>query len=145
MPPERLADYLRGLDELMGRHGLSGASYGHFGEGCMHMRIDFDLLSRSGLAAYRTFVEQATDLVVSLGGSVSGEHGDGRARSELLGRMYGADGLRLFAEMKDIWDPGRVMNPGIIVDPPPFDAAIRHDGRCQGSQAADAVRLSRRQ
>jgi Fe-S oxidoreductase len=128
VPPVRLSDYLRGLDELMGRRGLSGASYGHFGEGCMHMRIDFDLLSRPGLAAYREFVEQATDLVVSLGGSVSGEHGDGRARSELLGRMYGDDGLRLLAEMKAIWDPRRVMNPGIIVDPPAFDAGIRHDG-----------------
>jgi FAD/FMN-containing dehydrogenase/Fe-S oxidoreductase len=128
VPPERLADYLRGLDELMGRHGLSGASYGHFGEGCMHMRIDFDLLSSAGLAVYRTFVEQATDLVVSLGGSVSGEHGDGRARSELLGRMYGADGLALLSEMKDIWDPARVMNPGVIVDPPAFDTAIRHTG-----------------
>jgi FAD/FMN-containing dehydrogenase/Fe-S oxidoreductase len=128
VPPERLADYLRGLDELMGRHGLSGASYGHFGEGCMHMRIDFDLLSSSGLAVYREFVERATELVVSLGGSVSGEHGDGRARSELLGRMYGADGLVLLTEMKDIWDPGRVMNPGVIVDPPAFDTAIRHLG-----------------
>ncbi len=88
----------------------------------MHMRIDFDLLSRAGLAVYRTFVEEATDLVVSLGGSVSGEHGDGRARSELLGRMYGADGLRLLTEMKDIWDPGRVMNPGVIVDPPALDS-----------------------
>ena len=84
VPPERLADYLRGLDELMARYGLSGASYGHFGEGCMHMRIDFDLLSAHGVAAYRSFVEEATDLVVALGGSVSGEHGDGRARSELL-------------------------------------------------------------
>ncbi|MFG1930217.1 FAD-binding and (Fe-S)-binding domain-containing protein [Mycobacterium sp. NPDC048908] len=128
VPPELLADYLRGLDDLMGRHGLAGAYYGHFGEGCMHMRIDFDLLSSTGLTVYRTFVEQATDLVVSLGGSVSGEHGDGRARSELLGRMYGTDGLALLAEMKGIWDPGRVMNPGIIVDPPPFDAAIRHQG-----------------
>jgi FAD/FMN-containing dehydrogenase/Fe-S oxidoreductase len=128
VPPSRLSDYLRGLDELLGRFGFSGASYGHFGEGCMHMRIDFDLLSRPGLATYREFVEQATDLVVSLGGSVSGEHGDGRARSELLGRMYGDDGLRLLAEMKDIWDPGRVMNPGVIVDPPPLDVGIRHDG-----------------
>jgi FAD/FMN-containing dehydrogenase/Fe-S oxidoreductase len=128
VPPERLSDYLRGLDELLRRHGFSGASYGHFGEGCMHMRIDFDLLSRTGLATYREFVEQATDLVVSLGGSVSGEHGDGRARSELLGRMYGADGLRLLTEMKDIWDPGRVMNPGVIVDPPALDTGIRHDG-----------------
>ncbi len=70
-----------------------------------------------GIAIYREFVEHATDFVVSLGGSVSGEHGDGRVRSELLGRMYGDDGLRLLAEMKDIWDPGRVMNPGVIVDP----------------------------
>ena len=128
VPPARLSDYLRGLDDLLGRYGFSGASYGHFGEGCMHMRIDFDLLSRTGLATYREFVEHATDLVVSLGGSVSGEHGDGRVRSELLGRMYGDDGLRLLAEMKDIWDPGRVMNPGVIVDPPALDAGIRHDG-----------------
>jgi len=128
VPPTRLSDYLRGLDDLLGRYGFSGAKYGHFGEGCMHMRIDFDPLSRPGLATYREFVEQATDLVVSLGGSVSGEHGDGRARSELLGRMYGADGLRLLTEMKDVWDPGRVMNPGVIVDPPAFDAGIRHDG-----------------
>jgi len=128
VPPERLGDYLRGLDDLLGRHGLSGAYYGHFGEGCMHMRIDFDLLSARGLAAFRSFVEQATDLVVALGGSVSGEHGDGRARSELLGRMYGADGLRLLTEMKNIWDPGRVLNRGVIVDPPAFDISIRHAG-----------------
>jgi FAD/FMN-containing dehydrogenase/Fe-S oxidoreductase len=128
VPPQRLGDYLRALDELMGRYGFSGASYGHFGEGCMHMRIDFDLLSRAGLVTYREFVEAATDLVVSLGGSVSGEHGDGRARSELLGRMYGADGLALLSAMKDIWDPRRVMNPGVIVDPPAVNAGIRHDG-----------------
>ncbi|GAA1133770.1 FAD-binding and (Fe-S)-binding domain-containing protein [Kribbella jejuensis] len=128
VPPERLGAYLRGLDELLGRHGLSGASYGHFGEGCMHLRIDFDLLSSRGIATYREFVEQAADLVVGLGGSVSGEHGDGRARSELLAKMYGADGVALFAELKRIWDPATVMNPGMIVDPPPLDAAIRHDG-----------------
>jgi Fe-S oxidoreductase/FAD/FMN-containing dehydrogenase len=128
VPPERLGAYLRGLDELLSRHGLSGASYGHFGEGCMHMRIDFDLLSQRGLTTYREFVEQATDLVVDLGGSVSGEHGDGRARSELLARMYGADGVRLFGELKRIWDPAGVMNPGMIVDPPRLDADIRHQG-----------------
>jgi len=125
VPPERLADYLRGLDELMARHGYSGASYGHFGEGCMHMRIDFDLLSERGVASYRTFVEQATDLVVDLGGSVSGEHGDGRVRGELLARMYGADTVPLFAAVKRIWDPAGVMNPGVIVDPPPLDAGLR--------------------
>ena len=131
VPPHRLADYLRGLDALMGRYGLAGASYGHFGEGCMHMRIDFDLLSDDGIRAYRAFVEEATDLVVSLGGSVSGEHGDGRARSEMLGRMYGADGLALMAGMKDIWDPRRVLNPGVVVDPPPLDADIRHQAPLQ--------------
>ena len=128
VPPERLADYLRGLDELMARYGLHGASYGHFGEGCMHMRIDFDLLTERGVAAYRAFVEEATDLVVSLGGSVSGEHGDGRARSELLGRMYGRDGVALLDEMKRLWDPQAVMNPGVVVNPLPLDAAIRHLG-----------------
>ncbi|TCN42856.1 FAD/FMN-containing dehydrogenase [Kribbella orskensis] len=134
VPPERLGAYLRGLDELLARHGLSGASYGHFGEGCMHMRIDFDLFSARGLATYRAFVEQATDLVVELGGSVSGEHGDGRARSELLARMYGADGVRLFREVKEIWDPAGVMNPGMIVDPPPLDVNIRHDGPAKDRQ-----------
>lgn len=128
VPPERLGAYLRGLDELLGRHGLSGASYGHFGEGCMHMRIDFDLLSARGIATYRAFVERAADLVVELGGSVSGEHGDGRARGELLSKMYGADGVALFGELKRIWDPAGVLNPGAIVDPPPLDLAIRHDG-----------------
>jgi Fe-S oxidoreductase len=134
VPPDRLADYLRGLDGLMARYGLSGASYGHFGEGCMHMRIDFDLLSAKGVAAYRSFVEEATDLVVSLGGSVSGEHGDGRARSELLGRMYGSDGLALLAEMKRIWDPNALMNPGVVVDPPPLDAEIRLVGAAEGQK-----------
>ncbi|TCC23766.1 FAD-binding and (Fe-S)-binding domain-containing protein [Kribbella speibonae] len=128
VPPERLGAYLRGLDELLGRHGLSGASYGHFGEGCMHMRIDFDLLSAPGIATYREFVEQAADLVVELGGSVSGEHGDGRARGELLSRMYGTDGVALLGELKRIWDPAAVLNPRMIVDPPPLDLAIRHDG-----------------
>ncbi len=128
VPPERLGAYLRGLDELLGRHGLSGASYGHFGEGCMHMRIDFDLLSPRGIATYREFVEQAADLVVELGGSVSGEHGDGRARGELLSKMYGADGVALLGELKRIWDPAGVLNPGMIVDPPQLDLAIRHDG-----------------
>lgn len=128
VPPHHLADYLRGLDDLMTRNGLSGASYGHFGEGCMHMRIDFDLLTPSGLTLYRSFVEQATDLVVSLGGSISGEHGDGRARSELLSRMYGEDGVSLLAQMKRIWDPHRALNPGVIVDPPALDTGMRHLG-----------------
>ncbi|GAA1551771.1 FAD-binding and (Fe-S)-binding domain-containing protein [Kribbella hippodromi] len=136
VPPERLGAYLRGLDELLGRHGLSGASYGHFGEGCMHMRIDFDLLSTRGVATYREFVDQAADLVVELGGSVSGEHGDGRARGELLSKMYGADGVALFGELKRIWDSDGVLNPGMIVDPPRLDLAIRHDGAAKNRHVA---------
>jgi FAD/FMN-containing dehydrogenase/Fe-S oxidoreductase len=128
VPPARLGEYLRRLDELLARHGLSGTSYGHFGEGCMHMRMDFDLLSPEGIATFREFIEQATELIVSLGGSVSGEHGDGRARSELLTRMYGADAVDLLDQVKRIWDPRGALNPGIIVDPPSFTADLRHDG-----------------
>ncbi|WP_151523426.1 FAD-binding and (Fe-S)-binding domain-containing protein [Serinicoccus kebangsaanensis] len=132
VPPDRLGDYLTGLDDLMGRFGYSGASYGHFGEGCMHMRIDFDLVSDAGVRAYRSFVEQATDLVVSLGGSVSGEHGDGRARGGLLERMYGADSTALFAQVKAAWDPEGRLNPGVVVDPPAVDTALRQHGHAEG-------------
>ncbi|HET7305476.1 MAG TPA: FAD-binding and (Fe-S)-binding domain-containing protein, partial [Segeticoccus sp.] len=125
VPPEKLAEYLRRLDDLLGRHGLSGSSYGHFGEGCMHMRMNFDLLTAAGVSAYRQFIEEATDLVVSLGGSVSGEHGDGRVRSELLTRMYGADAVDVFGEVKRAFDPADRLNPHIIVDPPPFDTGLR--------------------
>ena len=125
VPPERLGEYLRRLDELLARHGLSGTSYGHFGEGCMHTRIDFDLLSAPGVTSYRRFVEEATDLVVSLGGSISGEHGDGRARSELLTRMYGAESVAVFREVKRVFDPQSRLNPHVIVDPAPIDANLR--------------------
>nr|MBA2696864.1 FAD-binding oxidoreductase [Actinomycetota bacterium] len=128
VPPQRLGDYLRGLAEVMGRYGYSGASYGHFGEGCMHMRIDFDFLTPAGRAAYRSFVEEATDLVVGLGGSVSGEHGDGRARGELVTRMYGAETMGVFAQVKQMFDPDGVLNPGVIVDPRPVDADLRLAG-----------------
>jgi FAD/FMN-containing dehydrogenase/Fe-S oxidoreductase len=128
VPPARLGDYLRGLDELMGRFGYSGASYGHFGEGCMHMRIDFDLVTDAGVRAFRDFTEQATDLVVALGGSVSGEHGDGRARSALVRRMYGEDAHAVFAEVKRAWDPDGGLNPHVIVDPLPVEADLRHHG-----------------
>ena len=134
VPPARLGDYLRSLDELLARHGYSGASYGHFGEGCMHMRIDFDFLSDGGVAAYRSFVEEATDLVVSLGGSVSGEHGDGRARSEMVRRMYGAETTAVFDEVKQLWDPRKRLNPHVIVDPLPVDRDLRHHGPAHASE-----------
>jgi len=129
VPPEQLGTYLRELDEILAAHDLTGASYGHFGEGCMHMRMDFDLLSERGVARFRSFVEQAADLVIRLGGSVSGEHGDGRARSELLARMYGADVVAIFDEVKKIWDPAGVLNPHVIADPAPLDADLRHRGK----------------
>jgi len=131
VPPERLGTYLRELDEILAAHELSGASYGHFGEGCMHIRMDFDLLSRRGAARYRSFVEEAADLVIRLGGSCSGEHGDGRARSELLEKMYGADVVALFDEVKTVWDPAGVLNPHIIADPAPLDVDLRHLGRAK--------------
>jgi FAD/FMN-containing dehydrogenase/Fe-S oxidoreductase len=131
VPPERLGAYLRELDEILAAHDLTGASYGHFGEGCMHMRMDFDLLSERGLATYRSFVEQAADLVVRLGGSVSGEHGDGRARSELLAKMYGADVVAIFEDVKNVWDPAGVLNPHVIADPAPLDVDMRHRGKAK--------------
>jgi FAD/FMN-containing dehydrogenase/Fe-S oxidoreductase len=125
VPPVHLGSYLRGLDELLRRHGLSGASYGHFGEGCLHQRLDFDFGSSRGIRAYRAFVEEAATLVISFGGSVSGEHGDGRARSELLRRMYGVEALAIFTEVKKAFDPTGVMNPHLIVEPAPLDEALR--------------------
>ena len=138
VPPERLGTYLRELGPILAAHDLSGASYGHFGEGCMHMRMDFDLLTGPGLARYRSFVEQAAELVIRLGGSVSGEHGDGRARSELLARMYGPDVVAIFDEVKSIWDPVGVLNPHVISDPAPLDADIRHRGRAKDRSVATA-------
>lgn len=136
VPPARLGEYLRLLEDLLGRFGFSGLTYGHVGEGCMHIRIDFDLLTAAGVARYREFVEEATDLVVSLGGSISGEHGDGRARSELLSRMYGSDGVALLARIKEAFDPAGLLNPGVIVDPPPLDHGLRHLGAARSRVVA---------
>ncbi|GLW62675.1 lactate dehydrogenase [Actinomadura rubrobrunea] len=125
VPPAALAGYLRDLYALMREHGFRGVPYGHFGEGCVHLRVDFDLPDKRGVAAYRAFVEEAADLVVSYGGSVSGEHGDGRARSELLTKMYSRELLDAFAAFKGVFDPGRRLNPGVLVDPAPLDADLR--------------------
>ncbi|WP_158893979.1 FAD-binding and (Fe-S)-binding domain-containing protein [Amycolatopsis anabasis] len=125
VPPERLGSYLRGFKELMAEHGRQSVVYGHYGEGCLHMRLDFDLLSGPGQAGFRSFLEQAADLVAAHGGSLSGEHGDGQARSELLPRMYRPEILDLFRRFKAIFDPDGRMNPGILVDPRPIDADLR--------------------
>ncbi|WP_395297344.1 FAD-binding and (Fe-S)-binding domain-containing protein [Kitasatospora hibisci] len=128
VPPERLGDYLRDLRALLRRHSLRGVPYGHFGEGCVHLRIDFPLAEPQGVLVFREFMEQAADLAVSHGGSLSGEHGDGQARAELLPRMYPPDIIGLFAEFKRIWDPENLLNPGALVDPRPLDADLRQAG-----------------
>jgi FAD/FMN-containing dehydrogenase/Fe-S oxidoreductase len=126
VPPERLGSYLREFRGLLDRYDLRGLSYGHFGEGCIHVRIDFDLLSDRGIGVFRSFLEEAADAVVAHGGSLSGEHGDGFARSELLSRMYSPAALASFADFKRVWDPDGLLNPGVVVDPAPFDAGLRH-------------------
>ncbi len=125
VPPERLGDYLRDFDVLLREHRLDGVPYGHFGDGCVHVRIDFELDDRGGRSTYRHFVESAADLVASYGGSMSGEHGDGRARSELLPRMYTPQAIALMEQAKRILDPQNLLNPGVLVDPAPFDADLR--------------------
>lgn len=124
--PEVLADYLRDLRALQREYGLDSASlYGHFGHGCVHSRMPFDLHSPPGVARYREFVERAADLVVRHGGSFSGEHGDGQARGELLRRMFGDDLVDAFGAFKAIFDPDNRMNPGKVADPYPIGADLR--------------------
>ncbi|MDT0220847.1 FAD-binding and (Fe-S)-binding domain-containing protein [Gordonia sp. AC31] len=118
--PERLADYLDDFAGLLDHHGLTGVMYGHFGAGCMHVRITFDLRSAEGRTVMARFCTEAAELVVRHGGSLSGEHGDGRARSELLPIMYSPAMMSAFARFKAIWDPHGILNPGSIVDPPPI-------------------------
>ncbi|MFG3685288.1 FAD-binding and (Fe-S)-binding domain-containing protein [Micromonospora sp. NPDC047740] len=126
VPPERLGDYLRDLDNLYREYGFEQASlYGHFGQGCVHTRIPFKLTTAEGVRQYRSFIERASDLVVSYGGSFSGEHGDGQARGELLPKMFGERLIRAFGQFKAIFDPADWMNPGKIVAPYPLDSHLR--------------------
>ncbi|MCX3286672.1 FAD-binding and (Fe-S)-binding domain-containing protein [Streptomyces sp. NEAU-H22] len=125
VPPARLGAYLRDFRALMTAHGLRGTPYGHFGDGCIHVRIDFDLLTAPGVARFRRFSEELAELVVAHGGSLSGEHGDGQARAELLPRMYGAEMVGLFERVKGVWDPDDLLNPGMLVRPAPLDSGLR--------------------
>jgi FAD/FMN-containing dehydrogenase/Fe-S oxidoreductase len=121
VPPERLGAYLREFETLLAEYRLTGTPYGHFGDGCVHIRIDFPL----GTPAFREFLTDAAKLVAGYGGSCSGEHGDGRARGELLPLMYSPEAIDLFARVKDIFDPDNLLNPGIVVRPAPVDGDLR--------------------
>jgi FAD/FMN-containing dehydrogenase/Fe-S oxidoreductase len=126
VPPGKVGPYLRDLKELLKHHGLDDpAVYGHFGQGCIHCRIPFELRTEEGLNQFRSFMSDAVDLVLSYGGSLSGEHGDGQARAEYLPRMFGAELVRAFQEFKTIWDPDWKMNPGKVVLPYKIDENLR--------------------
>ncbi|QDB80367.1 FAD-binding oxidoreductase [Georgenia wutianyii] len=125
VPPEKLGAYLRDFEALMADHGVDGLLYGHFGDGCMHVRIDMPLQSPEGIAPSRDFLVASAELVTSYGGSLSGEHGDGRARSELLPLMYSGEMIDLFGKVKTLFDPAEQLNPGVLVRPAPLDADLR--------------------
>ncbi|MEV3965074.1 FAD-binding and (Fe-S)-binding domain-containing protein [Nocardia sp. NPDC050193] len=126
VPPERLGEYLRDFDRLLTRFGYESSSlYGHFGHGCVHTRIPFDLRTAAGVANYRAFAEDSARLVVSYGGSLSGEHGDGQSRGELLPIMFGERLVEAFREVKSVFDPRNRMNPGKVVDPHRLDQDLR--------------------
>ncbi len=123
--PEKLGGYLRDLRKMFAAYGYKGSLYGHFGHGCVHTRINFDLQSKDGIAKFRKFMEEAADLVVGYGGSISGEHGDGQARGELLPKMFGPELVQAFRDFKSIWDPEWKMNPGKLIDPYKLDENLR--------------------
>jgi len=124
--PEKVGDYLRDLRALLHRYGYEAALYGHYGQGCIHCRINFDVHSEEGVKTWRKFLDDAADLVVRYGGSFSGEHGDGQARAELLPKLFGEELVEAFREFKRIWDPEGMMNPGKIVDPYPIISNLRY-------------------
>jgi FAD/FMN-containing dehydrogenase/Fe-S oxidoreductase len=125
VPPERLPELARGVRRILEREGLTAVWYGHASVGCLHIRPRMDLRLPGAVAALRRIAEETADLVCGLGGSLSGEHGDGRARSELLPRMYPPDTIAAFAELKRLLDPERLLNPGIIAAPDPLDEGLR--------------------
>ena len=126
VPPDRLGDYLRAFRKLLDSYDYIGDFYGHFGQGCLHTRINFDLFTAPGITKFRRFIGEAAELVVSFGGSLSGEHGDGQSRAEFLPKMFGPDIMEAFHEFKRIWDPQNRMNPGKIVDPYRVDENLRY-------------------
>ena len=146
--PEKLGGYLRDLRKMMADFNYKGSLYGHFGHACVHTRLNFDLQSKEGIAKFRKFVEEAADLVVSYGGSLSGEHGDGQARAELLPKMFGPELMEAFRKFKTAWDPDWKMNPGKLIGPPKrpnkLDANLRLGAELRSVGARDPLPVSRR-
>ncbi|WP_370247829.1 FAD-binding and (Fe-S)-binding domain-containing protein [Nocardioides sp.] len=128
VPPARLGEYLARFDELVASYDMTSAPFGHFGDGCMHVRLDYPLDRPDGTAVLRAFLTDAAKLVGDFGGSLSGEHGDGRARSELLPHMYSPEAIAMFRGLKHAFDPDDLLNPGVLVDPDPVDADVRFAG-----------------
>ncbi len=154
VPPPQLGAYLRAFKALLAEHQLRGPTYGHFGEGCVHIRVDFDLLTAAGRGRFRRFVEEAADLVVAHGGVPSGEHGDGQARAELQAKVFGTPVAAMFEGFKSLWDPTGQLNPGVGVRPRPLDedlrvtgptpALRRHGGLALAADGGDLARATRR-
>jgi FAD/FMN-containing dehydrogenase/Fe-S oxidoreductase len=125
VPPEKLSEYLIEFRKLLNKYKYDTTTYGHFGQGCVHCRINFDFTTSEGISQYKNFTNEAADLVLSFGGSLSGEHGDGQSRGELLVKMFGEDLINAFREFKTIWDPQWKMNPGKIIDAYSRDTNLR--------------------
>jgi FAD/FMN-containing dehydrogenase/Fe-S oxidoreductase len=154
VPPAQLGAYLRAFKALLAEHHLRGPTYGHFGEGCVHIRVDFDLLTAAGRGRFRRFIEEAADLVVAHGGVPSGEHGDGQARAELQAKVFGRPVVAMFEGFKALWDPTGQLNPGVGVRPRPLDVDLsvtgptaalrRHGGLALAPDGGDLARATRR-
>ena len=125
VPPHRLGGYLRDYTALLDRYGYDGVFFGHWGQGCVHCRLDFDFRTAEGVRTYRAFMEEAADIVVAHGGSLSGEHGDGHGRAELWPKMFSPELMAAFADFKAVWDPDGRMNPHKLIDPYPLDSHLR--------------------
>jgi FAD/FMN-containing dehydrogenase/Fe-S oxidoreductase len=134
--PEKMGDYLRDLQKLFDRHGYRPAIYGHFGQGCVHCRMNFDLVSQAGIDTWKKFMDDATDLIVRYNGSYSGEHGDGQARAQYYEKLFGPELVQAFREFKSIWDPDWKMNPGKVIDPYRIDENLRLGANFQPARPA---------
>jgi len=141
VPPEKVGPYLRDLDALFGKYGWQPSIYGHFGQGCIHVRVPFELTTQSGLDSFRSFMDEATTLIVGYGGSFSGEHGDGQARAQFLPKLFGNELVEAFREFKAIWDPDGKMNPGKAVDAYSIAENLPPGDRIRPSEAKDAFSL----